>query len=221
MRRAATHLAAAIAHAREAAGDVVRVAIVPDLLDHLRRSYAPESPIPFDALFDEVREAGLLVLDDLGAQSPTAWATEKLFQIVNYRYNYRMPLVVTTNARLESRMDERVRSRLADRGLARWVTIAAPDYRRSAAAGVVRVQAQAPVDRALPGRAAVDQVAADGGLEQPGQAHAAEALQRHDRPGGHRDVALFLADVDATRPRVRAAAVRAGCGFGPETGVVE
>jgi hypothetical protein len=58
--------------------------------------------MPYDELFDKVREAGVLVLDDLGAENATAWATEKLFQIINYRYNYRMPTVITTNHRLLS-----------------------------------------------------------------------------------------------------------------------
>jgi DNA replication protein DnaC len=124
-----THLAAAIAHQREDEGDVVFFSIVPDLLDHLRAAFAPTSELTYDALFERVRESGLLVLDDLGAENGTAWATEKLFQLINYRYNYRMPTVITTNARLMSHMDERIRSRLNDRGLVRYVQIEAQDYR--------------------------------------------------------------------------------------------
>jgi DNA replication protein DnaC len=124
-----THLAAAIAHRREDEGDTVFFSIVPDLLDHLRAAFAPTSELTYDALFERVRESGLLVLDDLGAENGTAWATEKLFQLINYRYNYRMPTVITTNARLMSHMDERIRSRLNDRGLVRYVQIEAQDYR--------------------------------------------------------------------------------------------
>jgi DNA replication protein DnaC len=124
-----THLAAAIAHERLASGQSVFFSIVPDLLDHLRAAFAPSSEMPYDELFDKVREAGLLVLDDLGAENATAWATEKLFQIINYRYNYHMPTVVTTNHRLLSHMDERIRSRLSDRSFVRNVTIDSTDYR--------------------------------------------------------------------------------------------
>ena len=124
-----THLAAAIAHQREDAGDTVFFSIVPDLLDHLRAAFAPTSELTYDALFERVRESGLLVLDDLGAENATAWATEKLFQLINYRYNYRMPTVITTNARLMSHMDERIRSRLSDLGLVKPVQIEARDYR--------------------------------------------------------------------------------------------
>ena len=124
-----THLAAAIAHERLASGQSVFFRIVPDLLDHLRAAFAPSSETPYDELFDKVREAGVLVLDDLGAENATAWATEKLFQIINYRYNYRMPTVVTTNNRLLSHMDERIRSRLSDRSFVRNVAIESGDYR--------------------------------------------------------------------------------------------
>jgi len=124
-----THLAAAIAHERLAAGSSVYFAVVPELLDHLRSAFAPGSELSYDEIFDKIREVELLVLDDLGAENGTAWATEKLFQLINYRYNYRMPTVITTNNQLHSRMDERVRSRLADLSLVQQVTIKAPDYR--------------------------------------------------------------------------------------------
>ena len=125
-----THLAAAIANAALASGEHVFFSIVPDLLDHLRAAFAPSSELGYDELFERVREAGLLVLDDLGAENGTAWASEKLFQIINYRYNLRMPTVITTNNRLVSHMDERLASRLSDIGLVRTIAIDAQDYRR-------------------------------------------------------------------------------------------
>jgi DNA replication protein DnaC len=128
--RGKTHLAAAIANEAERNGIPVIFAIVPELLDHLRAAFAPNSEMTYDALFDKVREVQLLVLDDFGAENSTAWATEKLFQLINYRYNYRMPTVITTNQRLLSRIDERISSRLLDRGLVHQVIIEAVDYRQ-------------------------------------------------------------------------------------------
>ena len=125
-----THLAAAIANSHLAAGAHVFFSIVPDLLDHLRAAFAPGSEIRYDEMFERVREAGLLVLDDLGAENGTAWATEKLFQIINYRYNFRMPTVITTNNRLLSHMDERLASRLSDIGLVQTIVLEAPDFRK-------------------------------------------------------------------------------------------
>jgi DNA replication protein DnaC len=67
-------------------------------------------------------------LDDLGVEHSTAWATEKLFQIINYRYEYRMPTIITTNADLKG-LDMRIQSRLFDIGLVRRCHIKAADYR--------------------------------------------------------------------------------------------
>lgn len=137
-----THLAAAVANARFEAGDAVLFTVVPDLLDHLRASYNwrrrqgdddDDDSIGYDALLRRCRDADLLVLDDLGAESATDWAREKLFQIVNHRVVARLPTVITTNQRPE-RIDPRLRSRAHEHlhGGRVWV-IAAPDYRRRGA----------------------------------------------------------------------------------------
>ncbi len=123
-----THLAAAIANEAAQRRIPVLFAVVPDLLDHLRSTFAPTSAIQYDEMFEGVRTTNLLVLDDLGTESATSWAQEKLFQIINYRYNYEMPTVITTNRRLES-LDERIQSRLGDQALCRTIEIAAADYR--------------------------------------------------------------------------------------------
>ncbi len=127
-----THLAAAIANEQVAQGRLSLFVVVPDLLDHLRATYSPHSPTTYDQRFEQVRNAPLLILDDLGAQSSTEWAQEKLFQIFNYRYNARLPTVVTSNQELEA-IDIRIRSRLADPDLVQICTILAPDFRGSGA----------------------------------------------------------------------------------------
>jgi len=125
-----THLAAAISNYRIANGQPVLFVVVPDLLDHLRATYAPTSEVSYDERFEEVRTAPLLILDDLGTQSSTPWAQEKLYQILNYRYNARLPTVITTNRELEE-IDLRLRSRLVDPDLTEIVGIIAPDFRGS------------------------------------------------------------------------------------------
>ena len=66
--------------------------MVPDLLDHLRATFNPATGARYDKRFDEIKAATLLILDDLGTESATAWAREKLYQLFNYRYNARLPL---------------------------------------------------------------------------------------------------------------------------------
>jgi DNA replication protein DnaC len=123
-----THLAAAIANEQIAQGRPALFVVVPDLLDHLRATYNPQSSVRYDERFQQVRNAPLLILDDLGTQSSTPWAQEKLFQIFNHRYNTRLPTVITSNAELEM-IDIRIRSRLADLDLVQTYTILAPDFR--------------------------------------------------------------------------------------------
>jgi DNA replication protein DnaC len=125
-----THLAAAIANFTVSLGVPTLFITVPDLLDALRFAYDnPEST--FEQRFEEIRNATLLIMDDFGTQNATAWAQEKLFQIMNYRYINHLPLVVTTNLLLEQ-IEGRIRSRLEDPELVTRVFIQAPDYRRPA-----------------------------------------------------------------------------------------
>ncbi len=122
-----THLAAAAANEALSRGIATFFLTVPDLLDWLRYSYdSPEQT--YEERFEELRNAGLLVLDDLGTQNATPWAAEKLYQIINYRYVNRLPLIVTSNQALEE-IDGRIQSRLRDPELVSLVRIHAPDFR--------------------------------------------------------------------------------------------
>jgi len=122
-----THLAAAIANYRAGLGDPPLFVMVPDLLDHLRATFSPQSSTTFDRRFDEIRTAPLLVLDDLGTQSMTPWVREKLYQLFNYRYNAELPTVITTSDSLDE-MDARIRSRLLDGKLCTIYAVTAPSY---------------------------------------------------------------------------------------------
>jgi DNA replication protein DnaC len=113
-----THVGAAIANRCIERGQPALFVVVPDLLDHLRSAYNPSAELAYDVLFDQVRNAPVLILDDLGTQSATAWAQEKLFQLLNHRYNTQLPTIVTTNLSLD-RIDERLRMRLTDPAIAR------------------------------------------------------------------------------------------------------
>ncbi len=123
-----THLAAAIAN--EAINRDIQViwTVVPDLLDHLRSTFGPSSEVAYDQRFETIRNTPLLILDDLGTESATPWAREKLFQIINHRYNLKLPTVITSNRDLDQ-MDPRIRSRLNDVVLCYPVLLKAGDFR--------------------------------------------------------------------------------------------
>ena len=128
-----THLAAAIGNYRHALGESPMFVVVPDLLDHLRSTFSPTSSVSYDSLFEEVRTCRLLILDDLGTQSATPWAKEKLYQIFNYRYNAELPTVITTSMHTDE-IDPRIRSRMLDKRLCDIFGITVPSFRNMAAA---------------------------------------------------------------------------------------
>lgn len=125
-----THLAGAVANRALQRGLSVFFAVVPDLLDYLRASFAPGRELPYDELFDLVRNADLLVLDDFGAQSATPWAQEKLYQVVNYRHLAGLPTIVTTDRSWDDLLavNPRIVARIADPRAGVNVVILAPHY---------------------------------------------------------------------------------------------
>ena len=124
-----THLAAAIANFQSHHTSNVLFVVVPDLLDHLRAAFGPESRTSFDQRFEEVRAASLLVLDDLGTESATPWAREKLYQIINHRYVAMLPTVITTSESPKN-FDQRIYTRISDEAICTQINITAPIYRR-------------------------------------------------------------------------------------------
>ncbi|HUS85533.1 MAG TPA: ATP-binding protein, partial [Anaerolineales bacterium] len=129
-----THLAASIANYRASNGYPVMFVVVPDMLDHLRATFNPDSMISYDRRFDEIRTADLLILDDLGTQSMKPWVREKLYQLFNYRYNASLPTVITTSDDLEE-IDPRLRARMGDRRLVIGVSITMPSFKGTPAGG--------------------------------------------------------------------------------------
>jgi len=123
-----THLASAIVNSRYQANQPALFVVVPEFLDHLRYTFSPESKVSYDQLFESVKTAPLLVLDDFGEQSTTPWAQEKLYQVINYRYNALLPTVITTVCSLDE-IESRVGSRLIDNKLSTFFHITVPDYR--------------------------------------------------------------------------------------------
>lgn len=125
-----THLAAAIANEVLKINVPVLFTVVPDLLDHLRSTFGPSSETAYDERFEMIRNARLLVLDDLGTENTTAWAREKLFQIINHRYNLSLPTVITSNRKPDD-IEPRIASRMFDTTLcSEVILIEAGDYRR-------------------------------------------------------------------------------------------
>ena len=131
--RGKTHLAVAVANWRLERGDEVFYAKASDLLDHLRRAHSPNSPETYDEVFDRIRQAPLLILDDFGRENPTPWANEKLYQIIVHRHEVRLPTMITMLPPDESpeggaSLIDRLKYRFDDTRVADRVVIMAPAY---------------------------------------------------------------------------------------------
>jgi len=126
-----THLAAAIGNYQASLGFPPLMVSVPDLLDHLRATFNPNSTTSLDRRFEEIRKTHLLILDDLGTQSATPWAREKMYQLFNFRYNAELPMVITTASKAEQ-IDPRLFSRMQDQRLCTTVVIPVPAYANKA-----------------------------------------------------------------------------------------
>lgn len=88
---------------------------VPALLDAMR-ARGREAAGAEDPMTAAVA-ASVLVLDDLGAERPTDWVAERLYVLVNARYEKQLPTVVTTNLapdELREAVGARVVSRLVE-----------------------------------------------------------------------------------------------------------
>jgi DNA replication protein DnaC len=121
-----THLAAAIGNHLQEHNRAVIFITVPDLLDYLRETFAPTSRVGFDQRFYEMRNAPLLILDDMSMESATTWTREKLFQLLDYRYVAKLSTVITANHSILN--NERIASRLYDNRVCSICEITARDY---------------------------------------------------------------------------------------------
>ena len=123
-----THLAVAVAAVQIAKGRPVVFWFVPELMDYLRYSFNPESPVTYDRVFEEVKSTPLLILDDLGRERGSPWAVEKLYQIVVHRHNSRLPTIITSMMDFKDELDP-ITSRVQDGSISQVVPVDAPDYR--------------------------------------------------------------------------------------------
>ena len=124
-----------------------------ELLKEIQASYNPQSESTEMKILEPIRNAEILVLDDLGASKPSAWVLDIIGLVLNARYNERRVTILTTNYFDESaasepaprlpngdrvkvvkedsladRIGARMRSRLYE--MCRTVEVFAPDFRR-------------------------------------------------------------------------------------------
>ncbi len=94
--RGKTHLAAGIAFELVQQTIPVIMTSFSDLLSRIRATFRAghETEATLLAVMESV---DLLVIDDLGKETPTEWALERLFAIVDNRVTTKRPIIITTN----------------------------------------------------------------------------------------------------------------------------
>ncbi|MBI1291708.1 ATP-binding protein [bacterium] len=110
-----THLAVSILHVVVKRGYSARYENFSDLLSKIRDTFNRDSEVSEGDLLEDVDNADLLVLDDLGAEMTSDWVRDRLYLILNRRYENARPVIITTNCsehELAARVGERIASRL-------------------------------------------------------------------------------------------------------------
>jgi DNA replication protein DnaC len=91
-----TYLASCIANELIKNKKTVVFGTLIQLLDFIKDTYK-DNEISDKEYLNLYSSVDLLIIDDLGKEKPTDWVLEKLFLIVNNRYNNYLPIVITTN----------------------------------------------------------------------------------------------------------------------------
>ncbi|AFM41946.1 DNA replication protein [Desulfosporosinus acidiphilus SJ4] len=135
-----THLAAALAIDLISKGIPVVFGTLLSLLGKIKRTYVEDRGQDHELdILETYSTVDLLIIDDLGKERASDWVLEKLFSIVNTRYENNLPIVVTTNFNLETLIDklavnknsdiaESIVSRLHE--MCKGIYLNAPDYRK-------------------------------------------------------------------------------------------
>lgn len=92
---------------------------VPSLLFEIRATFAGTDATTEKDLVRRHCEAGLLVLDDLGAEKPSEWVNQTLYLILDRRYAELRKTIVTSNLTLDEiaeKLGDRLPSRLVGMG---------------------------------------------------------------------------------------------------------
>lgn len=92
-----THLAAGIAlELCKRMKPVIMLSMI-DMLARIRDTFDDRTQESEARLMAVLTSVDLLVIDDLGKEAPSEWTLEKLYQVINARYERKRPVIITTN----------------------------------------------------------------------------------------------------------------------------
>lgn len=70
------------------------------LLNRIKETYKKYGNEGEVQIINSLKNASLLILDDLGAENNTPWSKEKIYEIIDSRYRDGKPVIITTNLSL-------------------------------------------------------------------------------------------------------------------------
>ena len=100
-----THLACSIANELIKNGIPIIYGTLINLLAELKNTYDVYNNISEMKIIKLYEKVDLLIIDDLGKEKPSEWELEKLFTIINSRYENNLPVIITTNYNQNSLID--------------------------------------------------------------------------------------------------------------------
>lgn len=111
-----THLAAAVLnHIISTCVTPVLAATMQELTAKLKQTYGEDNGDE-ENIIKTYTEVELLLIDDLGSEQPTEWTADRIFRIINGRYNANLPTVVTSNYDLKTLAERLTPKRYAESG---------------------------------------------------------------------------------------------------------
>lgn len=127
-----THLAAAVSNALMDRGIPVLFGTSISHFDSIRSDFENTG---INHYLAKMKSASVLVIDDLGKEKKSDWTRQVLFDVVNYRYEHKLPIIITTNlvngddfSALANHVEGAVWSRLCE--MCNNVITNSSDYRR-------------------------------------------------------------------------------------------
>ena len=92
-----THLACSIANELLKMQKSVVFGSTIKLFGIIKKSYNNEIQENKSKIISEFINCDVLIIDDLGKEKPSEWVLEKLYYIINERYEHNKPIIITTN----------------------------------------------------------------------------------------------------------------------------
>lgn len=138
-----SHLAAAIVNALVKRGITAIFQSTPELMSRIRATFDKGSTETERNILSALENADLLVLDDLGAEKTTEATRARLYQVIDARYRYNRPIIVTTNCEIKE-LEEQIGTRAFDRlcEICAVVKANAPSYRMEIARSKMAAKVQ-------------------------------------------------------------------------------